>query len=177
MQGAGNVGEYLIQYLQKEGVEIIISEYYQPRLEEISIKYGLETVALDEVYDLDVDIYAPCALGATINDDTIDRLKCQVIAGCANNQLKDEKKHGQQLLEKGIVYAPDFLINAGGVTNCYAEVVGMTTDWSWEHIESFYGKTLDILKRAGDTNTNVQEVAIATAMERINSIASIQKGM
>ena len=177
LQGAGNVGEYLIQYLQKEGVEIIISEYYQPRLEEISIKYGLKTIALDEVYDLDVDIYAPCALGATINDDTIDRLKCQVIAGCANNQLKDEKKHGQQLLEKGIVYAPDFLINAGGVTNCYAEVVGMTTDWSWEHIESFYGKTLDILKRAGDTNTNVQEVAIATAMERINSIASIQKGM
>ena len=107
------------------------------------------TIINGDVYSIDVDIYAPCALGATINDDTINKLQCKVIAGAANNQLADEKKHGEILKEKGIVYAPDFVINAGGVTNCYAEFTGKNdSDEVYSLTRNIYDTTLNILKKA-----------------------------
>ena len=113
VQGVGQVGKYLIEYLVKEGAEVMITDIFEDKLKQVAKNTGATVVDPTVIYDLDMDIYAPCALGATINDETIDRLKCKVIAGAANNQLKDEATHGQILLEKGIVYAPDFLINAG----------------------------------------------------------------
>jgi len=130
---------------------------------------------LDEIYDLDVDIYAPCALGATVNDDTLSRLKCQIIAGCANNQLQDEKIHGNACLEKGIVYAPDFLINSGGVINVYAEVLGAGTDWTKMHIETaIYDRILEVLDISIAENRNAQDVAIEVAKKRIDDIAKVK---
>ena len=76
-----------------------------------------------------MDIYAPCALGATVNDETLNRLKCSIIAGAANNQLQDELKHGVEVMKKGIIYAPDYVLNAGGVINCFSEVKGLSHDW------------------------------------------------
>ena len=174
IQGVGHVGVHLIKYLLKENCKIYVSEYYRPRLKKVVKKYNVIAVELDEIYDLDVDIYAPCALGASINDTTLKRLKCQIIAGCANNQLADERKHGDVCRQQGIIYAPDFLINAGGVINCYAEVVGTNIDWTRQHIEkNIYHKTLEILDIAAEEEKSAQEVAIALAMQRIESVRGL----
>src|SRR5690606_15325210 len=124
VQGVGQVGKYLIEYLVKEGANVLITDIFEDKLQAVAKATGAQVVDPNVIYDLEMDIYSPCALGATINDQTIDRLKCAVIAGAANNQLKDEAKHGLILMERGIVYAPDFLINAGGVINVDAEYYG-----------------------------------------------------
>ncbi|MGB1309261.1 MAG: Glu/Leu/Phe/Val family dehydrogenase, partial [Oceanihabitans sp.] len=124
VQGIGHVGESLVEHLTNEGAKVIIADINQERLQEISRKYDATIYTGNDIYSEDVDIYAPCALGATINDETIYKLKAKVIAGAANNQLATEEKHGAILQERGIVYAPDFLINAGGIINVYAELEG-----------------------------------------------------
>jgi leucine dehydrogenase len=108
VQGTGHVGETLIDYLTKEGALVQISDINEARMEEVSAKYGAQIFRGDNLYAADVDIYAPCALGATINDETIYSLKAKVIAGAANNQLANEVVHGKILQERGILYAPTF---------------------------------------------------------------------
>ena len=93
------------------------------------------------ISSVDMDIYAPCALGATLNDQTIPNLKCQIVAGAANNQLAKEDIHGKMLLDRGIVYAPDFLINAGGLINCYSELEGYNRDRAMQSAEGIYETT------------------------------------
>ena len=112
VQGIGNVGEALVEHLSNEGAKVFISDINQARLEQVRDKYSVEIYTGSNLYTEQMDIYAPCALGATLNDTTIGQLKAKVIAGAANNQLADENKHAVLLREKGIVYAPDFLINA-----------------------------------------------------------------
>lgn len=116
IQGLGSVGYQLCEHLHNAGVELIITDINQTALDMAATKFNATIVGLDEIYDQDVDIYAPCALGATINDETISRLKAGIIAGCANNQLA-EPRHDQALVERGILYAPDYVINAGGIIN------------------------------------------------------------
>ena len=114
-----------------------------------------------------MDIYSPCALGATINDNTINQLKCSVIAGAANNQLMDEKLHGQILFQKGIVYAPDYLINAGGVMNCYAEVHDISSEKVMEMAEDIYNTTTQILNLSKEQNIPTFLAANRIAEERL----------
>ncbi|MDX5423581.1 MAG: leucine dehydrogenase [Hymenobacteraceae bacterium] len=174
VQGVGHVGGYLVELLAKENAQIFITDIYEDRLREVSNKYGAKVVSMDEIYDLDVDIYAPCALGGTINDNTIDRLKCQVIAGCANNQLRDEKVHGPALIERGIVYAPDFLINAGGLINVYSELVGYNRESAYAQTEKIYGYTLDIFDLAEKEGIYTQLAATKMAEKRIQSIGKVR---
>ncbi|TNE98642.1 MAG: Glu/Leu/Phe/Val dehydrogenase, partial [Bacteroidetes bacterium] len=138
VQGVGHVGEYLVAALAKENAEIYVSDIHEPTLKRVAEKYGAHVVGLDEIYDVDMDIYAPCALGATVNDETLSRLKCSIIAGAANNQLKNEEVHGKAVMDKGIIYAPDFALNAGGVINCYSEVKGLTSSWAMGKAEDIY---------------------------------------
>ncbi len=145
VQGVGHVGEYLVGHLSKEGAEIFISDIHEPSLSRVAELYGATVVGLDEIYDLDVDIYAPCALGATVNDHTLSRLKCSIIAGAANNQLADEAIHGEKVREMGIIYAPDYLINAGGVMNCYGEVAGISQGEVMKMAEHIYNTTKEII--------------------------------
>ncbi|MBX2844123.1 MAG: leucine dehydrogenase [Flammeovirgaceae bacterium] len=174
VQGVGSVGELLIEYLKKENCKVYASDFYEDRLKEVVNKYQIEGVGLDEIYDLDVDIYSPCALGATVNNETLKRLKCSIIAGCANNQLADEKIHGDHCTANDIMYAPDFLINCGGVINVYAEFIKTGTDWTQAHTELIYEKTLDVLKKSSAEKRNAQEVAMEIAMKRINDIAKVK---
>jgi len=171
VQGVGHVSTYLIDYLSKEGAEIFVTDIFEDKLKAISQSHKVEVVAPTAIYDLDVDIYAPCALGATVNDETLERLKCQIICGCSNNQLQEEKKHGDACLKKGIIYAPDFLVNSGGVVNVYAEVIGSTTTWTQEHLSTVYDQTLNVINTSFESGKNAQEVAIEIALERIHSIA------
>jgi leucine dehydrogenase len=124
-----------------------------------------------------MDIYAPCALGATLNDDSIKRLKCAIIAGAANNQFADENVHGPMLVEKGILYGPDFLINAGGVINVAAELDGYNLGKVNSAVEKIYDRTLDIYALAEKENTHTQAAAMIMAQKRLDNIAQLKTRM
>ena len=169
VQGVGHVGETLVKYITDEGAKVIVNDINEALLEELSKKYGANVVLGNNIYGLDVDIYAPCALGATINDDTIGQLKAKVIAGAANNQLADEVKHGRLLKEKGIAYAPDFLINAGGIINVYAELEGYGKDEIIRKTENIYNTTLDIFNLSEQENITTHRAAFNIAQSRIDA--------
>lgn len=174
VQGVGHVGEYLVEFLSKEGAEIFITDIHESTLKRVSKKYGAKVVGLDEIYDIDMDIYAPCALGATVNDDTLSRLKCSIIAGAANNQLKKESIHGQAVMDKGIIYAPDYALNAGGVINCYAEVKGLSPEWAMNKANDIYTTIHDIVKRSQSEGIPVYQIANKMAEERIAAIGNVK---
>ena len=168
VQGIGHVGETLVDYLTAEGAKVIISDINEVRLQEIGNKYGAKIYYGDDLYSADVDIYAPCALGATINNDTIRRIKAKVIAGAANNQLANENIHGAILKEMGIAYAPDFLINAGGIINVYSELVGYDNAESMRKTENIYNTTLEIFDYADVNNITTHQAALTIAQNRID---------
>lgn len=175
VQGTGQVGSALIRHLTREGAAVFISDIYEKRLMEVAKETGATAVDPSGIYDLDMDIYAPCALGATINDRTLDRLKCAVIAGAANNQLEDEERHSQILLKKGIVYAPDFLINAGGLIHVYADYAGgFQEDWVTHKAEKIYHTCLAVLEKSSSKNIPAQEMAMQMAQERITAMGKIK---
>ena len=167
VQGIGHVGESLVDYLTKEGAQVIISDINQEKLIQIRDRYNATIFGGEDLYSADVDIYAPCALGATINDDTIDRFKAGIIAGAANNQLADDTRHGMILRENGVVYAPDFLINAGGIINVYAELEGYGRKEIMEKTENIYNTTLEILNSAEANDISTHEAALKVAQQRI----------
>jgi len=158
----------VIDYLTKEGALVQISDINEARMQEVSAKYGAAIFAGDDVYSADVDIYAPCALGATINDTTIDKIKAKVIAGAANNQLANEVVHGKILQDRGILYAPDFLINAGGIINVYSEIVGYDSAEAMRRTENIYNTTLEIFSLAETQGITTQQAAMAMAQKRID---------
>jgi len=167
VQGIGHVGKALVDALTKEGAKVYVSDIYKPTLQEVAKEYNVTIVEPNELYDLEMDIYAPCALGATINDNTLDRLKCSIIAGAANNQLEDEKKHGEKVMQKGIIYAPDYAINAGGVINCYVELKDLSAEWAIQKADQIYETITKILKRASDEKMPSYQIANRIAEERI----------
>lgn len=175
LQGTGHVGMYLLDYLAKENVKLYVSDIFEDKAARAAGRYGAEVVHIDAVYDLDVDIYSPCALGATLNGGTIDRLKCHIIAGAANNQLDDEEEDGRLLMQKGILYAPDFLINAGGLINVGIDYLG---GWSKERVfrkvEKIYNTTLDIFDMSQSDGVSTQEAALVLAQKRIDDIGKLR---
>lgn len=168
VQGIGHVGETLVDYLVKEGAIVQISDINQNRLEEVQSKYGSKIFTGADLYTADVDIYAPCALGATINDDTVYKIKAKVIAGAANNQLANDSIHGQILKDRGIAYAPDFLINAGGIINVYAEIAKYDSAEAMKRTENIYNTTLEIFSFAEANNITTQQAAMSIAQKRID---------
>lgn len=176
IQGAGHVGMHLLEYLAKDNAKLYVSDFYESRAKEAAARFGAQVVGMEEIYDLDVDIYSPCALGATINDSTIERLRCQIIAGAANNQLSDEELHGQMLAKRGIIFAPDFLINAGGLINVGIDFLG---EWSKGKVErmteNIYQTTLDILNLSEREGIHTQEAAMRLAKKRISEIVKLKR--
>lgn len=167
VQGIGHVGETLVDYLAKEGALIEISDINEARLEEVSKKYGASIFRGSDMYASDVDIYAPCALGATINDDTVHKIQAKIIAGAANNQLADENVHGPILMQRGILYAPDFLINAGGIISVNSEIAKYDHAETIRRTENIYNTTLEIFDYAVANNVTPQKAAMALAEIRI----------
>lgn len=137
VQGVGNVAYHLCKLLHEEGAKLVITDINKAAVNRAVEDFGAKAVDPDDIYDVDCDIYAPCALGATINDDTIPRLKAKVVAGSANNQLKTHQ-HGDILHEKGILYAPDYVINAGGVINVADELIGYNRERALKNVERIY---------------------------------------
>ncbi|CAG9609290.1 Leu/Phe/Val dehydrogenase [Pseudoneobacillus rhizosphaerae] len=151
IQGVGNVAYTLCKYLHEEGAQLIVTDINKEAVARAVEDFGAKAVDPNDIYSVECDIYAPCALGATINDDTIPQLKAKVIAGSANNQLKDTR-HGDIIHEMGIVYAPDYVINAGGVINVADELYGYNHERAMKKVELIYNsieKIIEIAKRDG----------------------------
>ena len=167
VQGIGHVGESLVEHLVNEGAQITIADINEQRLNDVTNKYGVNIYNGNDLYSEEMDIYAPCALGATINDDTVYKIKADIIAGAANNQLANELKHGTILKERGIVYAPDFLINAGGIINVYAELEDYGKQEIMRKTENIYNTTLEILERSKKEEQTTNQAALSIAKQRI----------
>lgn len=168
VQGLGSVGFYLCEYLHKEGASLIVTDINQDAVSRAVAQFGATAVGLDEIYSQHCDIYAPCALGATINDQTIAQFNCKIIAGCANNQLK-ETRHGEALRQAGILYAPDYVINAGGIINVSLELrpQGYDEAESTAMVRNIYNTLLNIFSRADAQQQPTNLIADVMAQEII----------
>ncbi|OFY87955.1 MAG: leucine dehydrogenase [Bacteroidetes bacterium RIFCSPLOWO2_12_FULL_35_15] len=175
VQGIGHVGESLVKHLVKDGAKVSIFDINTERVNSVAKETGA-TVITDgnTLYDMDMDIYAPCALGATVNTDSLNRLKCSIICGAANNQLADENVHGKMVIEKGIIYAPDFVVNAGGIINVYYELEGYNRERALSHAEKIYDTTLNIFKISKEQNIPTYMAANRIAEKRIADIGKIK---
>lgn len=169
VQGIGNVGEALVENLTNEGAKVVIADINRDRLEEVRDKYSVQIYSGNNLFDEKMDIYAPCALGATINDYSINLMQAKIIAGAANNQLEEENRHGLMLKKKGIVYAPDFLINAGGIINVYAELENYGRQEIIRKTENIYNTTLEILTNSEMSGLTTHQAALKVAKSRIES--------
>lgn len=175
VQGVGQVGHYLVDHLMKEGADVTITDINESNIKRVTDKHKVTVVAPDAIYDVDADIYAPCAMGATINDDTIARLKVKVIVGAANNQLAEEAKHGKMLQEKGILNAPDFLVNGGGIINIYPEIMGnYNKELAKEQTEKIYDKCTEIFNKAEADGITPYQAAIDIANKRIADMGKVK---
>ena len=175
VQGAGQVGSYLVELLEKEDAHIFVSDIFPDKINNLTKNHKVTVVDADEIHKLDVDVYAPCALGAILNDRTIPELQCKIVAGGANNQLFDENIHAQMLMDKGIVYGPDFLINAGGVMNVYAEYLGgYNRKVVYQLAENIYDTCLEILNTAKKENITTHDAAKKLAEKRIRDIGNVK---
>jgi leucine dehydrogenase len=166
VQGAGHVGYYLCENLAADGAVISITDIDEERVHKVVADFGATPVEPDEIYDVDCEVFAPCALGAIINDATLRRLRCQIVAGGANNQL-EEDRHGDALDAKGILYAPDYVINAGGLINVYGEIVGYGLETAKEKARGIYGTLLSIYDIAAEDGIPTYRAADRLARERI----------
>jgi len=175
VQGVGQVGMYLVEHLMKEKAQVFITDIFDVKLSEVARITGAQAISATHVYDFPMDIYAPCALGATLNDYSIPSLTCDIVAGAANNQLANEQTHGRMLMEKGIIYAPDFLINAGGLINVYAEYLGgYKKELALKQTETIYDTNLRVLHLAADNGLPPQQVAMDMAWKRISSLSKVK---
>jgi len=174
VQGIGHVGENLVRLLREENAKVYASDINEERLGQVAKKYGAEAISNNSIFDIDADIYAPCAMGGTINTQTIKKLKCAIIAGSANNQLEDEQLHGRMLLEKGILFAPDYVINAGGLINCYSELMGFSKKRTLQLTENIYDATRNVLKLSKAENISSIEAANKIAEKRIADIKKVK---
>ncbi|USK87573.1 branched-chain amino acid dehydrogenase [Peribacillus asahii] len=166
VQGVGNVAYHLCRHLAEEGALLIVTDINKQNVQRVVEEFGAKAVDPEDIYSVDCDIYAPCALGAVINDDTIVKLKAKVIAGAANNQLK-EPRHGDLIHEKGIVYAPDYVINAGGVINIADELKGYNRERALKKVEGIYDNIMKVIEIAKRDNLPTYRAADRMAEERI----------
>lgn len=174
VQGLGNVGENLVRLLRNDNVEVFVSDINLELMQMVASKYKAKPIEADKIFNISADIYSPCALGATINDKTIKTMKFAIIAGSANNQLANEKTHGQMLHDKGILYAPDYLINAGGIMSCYSELTGFNKKRTEQLIENIYDVTRDVIKLSKSENIPTNLAVAQMAENRIEAIKQIK---
>lgn len=165
VQGLGHVGYYLCEHLNKEGAQLIVTDINQDNIDRVVNDFGAKEVGINEIYEQEVDIYTPCALGATVNDDTLKRLNTKIIAGAANNQLAEDR-HGDILMQRGILYAPDYVINAGGIIN-----VSFEEDYNQaaalEKVDEIYGTLTEVFEASDAEGRPTNVIADELARKRV----------
>ncbi len=172
VQGVGNVGYYLCKLLHEAGARLVVTDINKKALSHVEQEFNAQVVGLEDIYAQDVDVYAPCALGATINDNTINQLKASIVAGAANNQLA-EQRHGEILMNKGILYAPDYAINAGGLINVASESENYNAEQVKARISKIYDTLLEVFQRAQKQGLPTSSIADQLAEERFQNKISL----
>lgn len=166
VQGVGSVAYHLCGFLHKAGASLIVTDVVSAHVERAVRDYGAEAVGVNEIYSVACDIFAPCAMGGIINDDTLPLLRTQVIAGAANNQLKEER-HGDMLHERGILYAPDYVVNSGGLINVADELDGYNRERAMTKVEQIYDQLGAIFGLARQHGIPAYRAADKLAIDRI----------
>jgi leucine dehydrogenase len=172
IQGAGNVGYHLAKELHRAGARLIVTDMDAERVKRVVSETGAHAVATDEIYGQQADIFAPCALGAVVNDRTIPQFRCEIVAGAANNQLLEDR-HGDLLEEKGILYAPDYVANAGGVINVYSELAGWSRERSLRKADEIYHTVLNVFEIAKQDGLPTYKAADRLAERRIAAVRAM----
>lgn len=172
VQGLGAVGYTVCEHLHQAGAKLIVTDIVKENIQRTVEDFGATAVDPDEIYGVECDIFAPCAMGAVINDFTVEKLKCKVVGGSANNQLAEDK-HGQMLDERGILYVPDFVINGGGVINVFEELQGYNEKRALARASAIYDTCKQIFAMAKEEGTTTQEAAVKVADERIASMVKV----
>ncbi len=174
IQGLGHVGYNLAKHIYEEGGKLIVTDLDREKIKQVVEDFGAEAVKPEEIYGVECDIFAPCALGAVVNDNTILKFKCSVIAGAANNVLA-EPRHGDILEEKGILYAPDYVINAGGVINVYEEIRGYDRERALNKAGTIYDNIKKVIEISKRDNLPTYKAADIMAEERIAKISKVHQ--
>jgi leucine dehydrogenase len=173
LQGVGKVGHALCGYLVEQGANVTIADVDLDNLGRAVADYGVETTPLDTVHEMEADIFAPCALGGIVNDDTISKLRCKIIAGSANNQLARDE-HGEKLRDLGILYAPDFVVNSGGLINVEDELRGYDRERAMKRVEGIYKQLQLIFTMAKERHLSTSAAAMEHAESRIRRISRLR---
>lgn len=174
VQGLGNVGTNLVKYLCQEGAQVIVSDIDPVKVKKHVEQYKVESTEPDKIVFAECDVFAPCALGAVINDQSISKLKTKIIAGGANNVLA-EARHGDHLREMGILYAPDYVINAGGLMNVFVELEGYSSDRSFEKTRKVFDNCTKVFEIAKKENIGTHLAADRLAEERIKTVGRLKQ--
>jgi leucine dehydrogenase len=172
VQGAGHVGYFLSKELHEAGAKLVVTDIDAERVKTVVSEFGARAVAPDEIYSVEADIFAPCALGGIINDKTIPQLKVEIVAGAANNVLLEER-HGEVLDEKGILYAPDYVANAGGVINVYSELAGWSSARAFRKADEIYDTILKVFRIAKSDKVPTYVAADRLAEQRIAAVGGL----
>ncbi|MEE4245584.1 MAG: amino acid dehydrogenase, partial [Kangiellaceae bacterium] len=165
VQGLGHVGQYLCEHLHNEGAQLIVTDINKESIDKMVSLYNATAVDVDEIYQQQMDVYAPCALGATLNDVTIPKLTAKVVAGAANNQLAEDR-HGAALKKAGILYTPDYIINAGGIINVSFEE-NYDKDAALRKVDEIYGTLEEVFATADSEDKTTNVVADELARKRV----------
>lgn len=174
IQGCGHVGAHLARELHAAGAKLIVCDIDAARVQKVVDTTGAQVVALDAIYSTKADIFAPCALGGIINDKTLPQLKVEIVAGAANNQLLEER-HGDALEAQGILYAPDYVANAGGVINVYSELTGWSRDRALRKADEIYETVLNVFRMAKASSIPTYEAADRVAEQRIQAVRGMMR--
>lgn len=174
VQGLGHVGYHLCSNLAAEGAKLIVTDIDDERIRRVVDEFDAERVAPDQIYSVDAQIFAPCALGSVVNDETIPQFKFEIIAGAANNQLAEER-HGEELVRRGILFAPDYVINAGGLINVYGELHGWTPERARRKAGEIYHTLGQLFELAREQGIPTNVAADRLAERRIEEVAKIQR--
>jgi leucine dehydrogenase len=174
VQGVGKVGSALVQLLVEARAEVVVTDAYDPAIDMAVETFGVKAVDPEEIFSVDCDVFSPCALGAGLNEMTIPKLNCAAIVGSANNQLATEAD-ADRLAERGILYAPDFVVNAGGLINVYDELLGYSKMRALHRVDSIYEATLKILEKAESHGITPNQAAVMVADERIRDIGDLRR--
>lgn len=174
VQGIGSVGYYLCKYLYEAGAKLYVTDIRKENIDKAVNEFGAIQVAPDEIYNVECDIFAPCAMGAVINDFTVEKLKCKIVAGSANNQLAEEK-HGDILEEKEILYVPDYVVNSGGVINVYEELKGYNKERAMSRASGIYDSVKRVIEIAKRDKIPTYKAADRMAEERIEKIGKVKR--
>ncbi len=175
IQGVGNVGYHLARHLHEHGARIIVSDINNRHVRRAVEEFGAQVVEGEDIFEVECDVFAPCAIGGIVNRHTIPMLRCPIVAGGANNILEDEEVDAERLGTRDILYGPDYVVNAGGLMSVYSELVGWPREKALDDAENIFNTVKRVLHRARIEGVSTVTASNRLAVERLESVAQLKR--